>query len=386
MILTGLGRADIPESKKMELTTYVYICMKDLEGEYLAALIEFIIDLISAGNTTNCTIWKDILPRAIDLMIYNFNEEDVSGHDENGVTGSEFVENMIAKLLKGEWSLRDLIGIAYMLKELETTPTERFALVQKLSRLSARLKPIDLTTLSHHMFRISDEPKLILSVIFSLDSYLQKNLYGTDQNSQTQSSIASELSTCGNNFLKMCQDAEETILFNLHNNTEFRVEEHKVALTCRFFTVWPNRILTPFALSALLVLSNLNRYTDITKLGQSKILPLVISCIKTNESEAKLKETSFYLNQKLADYCAVDVARLFFHLIKNTQKGFDIVTSGLVGLLFLLLKQEQDESISLLIDGFLAKFLLQRPMFRKGIIKSLAQVKLRRLWEEIEKV
>lgn len=143
--------------------------------------------------------------------------------------------------------------------------------------------------------------------------------------------------------------------------------------------------MTPFALSCFLILSKLTRHINLAQIERSKVLPGIIACIKSNDCEAQLKRSSFYLNSKLEEYQVVDLSRLFNQLIQNAQAGYDIVTSGIVGLIFYLLKMPKDENVSHMVDAFLTKFLHCRPMYRKGVIKNLAEVGLTTLLVLLDK-
>lgn len=54
----------------------------------------------------------------------------------------------------------------------------------------------------------------------------------------------------------------------------------------------PRYLLTPFLISALLTMCNINRYLDSTRLASSTALPFLRTVIRNNERERELCKTS----------------------------------------------------------------------------------------------
>lgn len=134
----------------------------------------------------------------------------------------------------------------------------------------------------------------------------------------------------------------------------------------------PRYILTPFSISSLLTMCNINRYFDSTRLAASSILPFLRSVIANNELEREMCGTSFWC-RNTSDHNVVNMANLFTILIDQSKEGNEVVTAGLIALAFTLLKTHNSAALPILGMKFLDKFIRKRYIYGAGVLKSLRE-------------
>lgn len=91
------------------------------------------------------------------------------------------------------------------------------------------------------------------------------------------------------------------------------LRQSRSANCCCFFlqplSAAPRYILSPFFLSALLTMCNINRYPESTRLSSSHLLPLLRQVIQNNELEKEMCLQSAWCRQTV-DHCIVSVEKI----------------------------------------------------------------------------
>lgn len=125
-------------------------------------------------------------------------------------------------------------------------------------------------------------------------------------------------------------------------------------------TMSPELILSPFIFESLICLTRINQTADVEKVSRSTLLTRTIhSAIKNNFEEMEIIKSSFYIRSLLDDFpkCMdlVEISRL---IIYDSQIGLEVITPGLFGLAYSLLKNKKDSpKLHHLAAVFLTNFL-----------------------------
>lgn len=232
-------------------------------------------------------------------------------------------------------------------------------------------EPTELPGLALQMFGLCNTPLLIVSPVLYFQKYFNKNYYtkeyeNLDSNTTHHDSIdlhpAQEL-----------QQIQETVLYHLSNSTEFRMNEKDVVAVFRNLANTPHYLLTPFMISTLLSLSKVNRQPDVVRLSSSPILPFLRKVIQNNEHEKEMSRNSLWCRQTF-NRNTVAIDNVIEILIDQSITGMEVVTPGVVGLAFTLLKAKKQPELNLLGINFLQKFLKKRYIFGQGILRQLADL------------
>lgn len=115
-------------------------------------------------------------------------------------------------------------------------------------------------------------------------------------------------------------EAQDTILYHLNSCTEYSITEKDIIANFRALASNPRYVLTPFLISALLTMSNANRFLDTTRLSTSVALPFLRNVVRNNERERELCETSSWCRMTL-EQSVVDLNKIFTVLIDQRLVG-----------------------------------------------------------------
>lgn len=122
-------------------------------------------------------------------------------------------------------------------------------------------------------------------------------------------------------------EAEETILYHLANRTESQITENEIVTVFKGLAATPQFILTPFLISAILIMCNMNRYPASATLASSQILPFLRNVIRNNEDEKEMCKESAWCRDT-SDMNPVDFNKVLSVLIEQNRDGGDVVTPG----------------------------------------------------------
>lgn len=122
-------------------------------------------------------------------------------------------------------------------------------------------------------------------------------------------------------------ETEETILYHLANRTESQITETEIVNVFKGLSATPQFILTPFLISSILIMCNMNRYPATATLASSQILPFLRNVIKNNEDEKEMIKESAWCRDT-SDIDPVDFNQVLSVLIDQNRDGGDVVTPG----------------------------------------------------------
>lgn len=123
-------------------------------------------------------------------------------------------------------------------------------------------------------------------------------------------------------------ETEETILYHLANRTESQIAETEIVNVFKGLSATPQLILTPFLISAMLIMCNMNRYPATATLASSQILPFLRNVIKNNEDEKEMIKESAWCRDT-SDMDPIDFNQVLLVLIEQNKDGGDVVTPGM---------------------------------------------------------
>lgn len=118
-------------------------------------------------------------------------------------------------------------------------------------------------------------------------------------------------------------------------------------------------------------MTTINRDPESARTSHSILLPFLRNVIKNNEEERTLADYSVWYRDTLQRK-QVDLQQVFAVLIDQNKDGKDVITPGLVHLIFYLLKSHSPKMHTLSIT-FLTKFIRKRFIFGQGIIKLISE-------------
>uniref|UniRef100_A0A1A9ZCX7 Fanconi anemia group I protein n=1 Tax=Glossina pallidipes TaxID=7398 RepID=A0A1A9ZCX7_GLOPL len=283
--------------------------------------------------------------------------------------GLEYRDSIVKNLFTMRWPSEVLTPLADMCRELQLSANEITVVLNKFCGYIQSLNPMALPALAYQLFSICSTASQIIVPILALDKYFHRFYYKklfADMNSNSVDFDSIDAFSD-----KEMREAEETILHHLDLCTQIKITEQQMCAVLRNFISMPDIILTPFVLSAILTMSKVNRNPS-SSLSASVLLPFLRSVISRNEDEYNLSEYSVWCRETLHRQY-VDLEQILKVLIDQNKDGKDMVTPGLINLVFVLLKTKQNPSLQQKAINFLTKFIRKRFIFGHGIIKKLAE-------------
>ncbi|KAL9917468.1 Fanconi anemia complementation group I [Glossina fuscipes fuscipes] len=362
--LDGLLKVELTYRQTYDLITRLCLDLQKFPNEHLIEILEHCVDHLRVADP-KCVGWKDLLPPVLNILT------DQRTVIVNGITmgGLEYRDSIVKNLFTMRWPSEVLTPLADMCRELQLSANEITVVVNKFCGYVQSLAPMALPALAYQLFSICSTASQIIVPILALDKYFYRFYYKklfADMNSNSV-----DFDSIDKYSDKEMREAEETILHHLDLCTQIKITEQQMCAVLRNFISMPDIILTPFVLSAILTMSKVNRNPS-CGLSASILLPFLRSVICRNEDEHTLSEYSVWCRETLHRQ-HVDIEQIFKVLIDQNKDGKDMVTPGLVNLVFVLLKSKQNPSLQQKAINFLTKFIRKRFIFGHGIIKKLAE-------------
>lgn len=285
------------------------------------------------------------------------------------MTGFDYRETLIRSLTSMKFQPSILTPLASMFRDITSmTKDERTIIIGKICENMQKLDPMELPALAFQLFSMCNTPTLIIIPIFGFEKYFYKHFYKKlFSNLDSETTDFDSIDTHSDNEYR---ESEETILYHLSGCTEFRVSEKEIVTIFKNISATPTKILTPFMVSAILTMCNNNRYPDSSSLSSSPILTFLRSIIKNNEDEKEMTKKSVWCRNTI-DSSNDNIDNILSILIDQNKEGMDVVTPGLVGLGFTLLKAKNCTILNTLGISFLEKFIKKRFVFGPGILKNV---------------
>lgn len=160
-------------------------------------------------------------------------------------------------------------------------------------------------------------------------------------------------------------------MYHLSKSTQYTIAEKDIVNYLRGLAATPQYILTPFMVSVLVTMCDVNRYPGITLLASSQILPFLRNVVRNNEKDRNICQQSKWCRDALYRD-TIDMTRILEVLVDNSKDDKnDTFTYGIVQLAFVLLKTPNSRELHLLAIHFLQTFLEKRFIFGPGIFKQL---------------
>lgn len=167
------------------------------------------------------------------------------------------------------------------------------------------------------------------------------------------------------------RQSEATIMYHLSKSTQYTIVEKDIVQYLRGLAATPQYILTPFMISVLVTLSDVNRYPEITLLASSQILPFLRNVVRNNEKDHDICQQSKWCRDALYRE-NIDMTRILDVLVDNSKDDKnDTYTYGIVQFAFVLLKTPNSRALHLMAWKFLGNFIKKRYIFGPGIFKQL---------------
>lgn len=241
--------------------------------------------------------------------------------------------------------------------------------MKKFCNKLQQLDPPELPSLAYQLFTLSKTANHITTVILAFQEYFHANYY--KRLFADLESNSTDVNSIDNFSEKEIRESEETILHHLSYCTQYKISEIQVCCVLRNLSSLPELVLKPFVLSAFLSLTIINREPESSRLSHSYILSILKTAIKCNEEEKDLKGRSGWARGVLKNK-SLDLEVMLNILIDQNKEGKDVITPGLVNLMFLLLKSNNTPKLNTIAINFLARFIRKRFIFGQGIVKKLA--------------
>uniref|UniRef100_A0A0A1WLN6 Fanconi anemia group I protein homolog n=1 Tax=Zeugodacus cucurbitae TaxID=28588 RepID=A0A0A1WLN6_ZEUCU len=364
-MLKGLQRVELRYKQTYDLIIRLCQHISTFPSDQLIYILEVCIDGIRMGDR-KYVCWKDLLPDVLEVLA----KQPQLTVDGILVKGSEFRANIINSLTTMNWPIEILTPIADMLRALNLKNTEVNAVLNKFGGLVQSLTPIDLPPLAFQLFSICSTCTEVMILVLAFDKYFYRFYYkklfaDMESNSSDYDSIDSYSD-------KEMREAEETTLYHLNYCTQYKIGETQMCAILRNFCSMPDLILTPFVLSSIISLSSANREPESLRHTTSILLNFLRSVIHSNEEEQKMAEYSAWCRDTLQRK-QVKLDYVLSVLIDHNKDGQDVITPGLVGLAFTLLKTKNNVPLNSLAMSFLTKFIRKRFVFGQGVVKKLAE-------------
>ncbi|EDW47016.1 GM20650 [Drosophila sechellia] len=362
--MDGLSSTELSYKQTFDLITRLSQDLATFPSEQLAWIVEHCMDGIRQGDA-KCVGWKDLLPDALSLLLARprFLLNGIS------IDGTEFRDTTVRSIATMQWPASILTPIADMFKSMNLSSAEIVTVLNKFSGALQELSPMELPALCFQLFSMCSTASQLIIPLLALEKYFHRNYYKrlfSDMCSNSTNLDSIDLFSD-----KELREAEETILHHLNYCTMYKLTEKHLAIMLRNFLHMPDVILTPFMLSAIISMTSINRDPESTRISHSILLPFLRNVIKNNEEERTLADYSVWYRDTLQRK-QVDLQQVFMVLIDQNKDGKDVITPGLVHLVFYLLKSQSPKMHALAIT-FLTKFIRKRFIFGQGIIKLISE-------------
>ncbi|KAI8035735.1 hypothetical protein M5D96_011485 [Drosophila gunungcola] len=346
--MDGLSSMELSFKQTFDLITRLSQDLVTFPSDQLAWIVEHCMDGMRQGDA-KCVGWKDLLPSALSLLLARprFLLHGIF------MEGTEFRDSTVRSMVTMQWPATILTPIADMFKSMNLSSAEILTVLNKFSGALQELSPMELPALCFQLFSMCSTASQLIIPLLALENN-STNLDSIDSYSD-----------------KELREAEETILHHLNYCTMYKLTEKHLAIMLRNFLHMPDVILTPFMLSAIISMTSINRDPESARISHSILLPFLRNVIKNNEEERTLAEYSVWYRDTLQRK-QVDLQQVFAVLIDQNKEGKDVITPGLVQLVFYLLKSHTPKMHALAIT-FLTKFIRKRFIFGQGIVKLISE-------------
>ncbi|KAH8253655.1 hypothetical protein KR032_006379 [Drosophila birchii] len=362
--MDGLRSMELSYKQTFDLITRLSQDLFTFSSDQLAWIVEHCIDGLRLGDA-KCVGWKDLLPNALTLL---------SARPRfllNGiyVEGDEYRKTTVRSISTMQWPSTILTPIADMFKEMKLGNAEIVTVLNRFSGALQELSPMELPALCFQLFSMCTTASQLIIPLLALEKYFHRNFY--KRLFSDMCSNSTNLDSIDSYSDKELREAEETILHHLNYCTMCKLTEKHLAIMLRNFQHMPDVVLTPFMLSAIISMTTINRDPENARTSHSILLPFLRNVIKNNEEERTLADYSVWYRDTLQRK-QVDLQQVFAVLIDQNKDGKDVITPGLVHLIFYLLKSHSPKMHTLSIT-FLTKFIRKRFIFGQGIIKLISK-------------
>ncbi|KAH8389032.1 hypothetical protein KR200_011962 [Drosophila serrata] len=362
--MDGLRSMELSYKQTFDLITRLSQDLVTFSSDQLAWIVEHCIDGLRLGDA-KCVGWKDLLPDALSLL---------SARPRfllNGiyVEGDEYRKATVRSISTMQWPSTILTPIADMFKNMNLSNAEVVTVLNKFSGALQELSPMELPALCFQLFSMCTTASQLIIPLLALEKYFHRNFY--KRLFSDMCSNSTNLDSIDSYSDKELREAEETILHHLNYCTMYKLTEKHLAIMLRNFQHMPDVVLTPFMLSAIISMTTINRDPESARTSHSILLPFLRNVIKNNEEERTLADYSVWYRDTLQRK-QVDLQQVFAVLIDQNKDGKDVITPGLVHLIFYLLKSHSPKMHTLSIT-FLTKFIRKRFIFGQGIIKLISE-------------
>nr|XP_016941259.1 Fanconi anemia group I protein homolog [Drosophila suzukii] len=362
--MDGLSSMELSYKQTFDLITRLSQDLVTFPSDQLAWIVEHCMDGMRQGDA-KCVGWKDLLPDALSLLLVRprFLLHGVS------MDGTEFRNTTVRSIATMQWPATILTPIADMFKSINLSSGEILTVLNKFSGALQELSPMELPALCFQLFSMCSTASQLIIPLLALEKYFYRNYY--KRLFSDMCSNSTNLDSIDSFSDKELREAEETILHHLNYCTMYKLTEKHLAIMLRNFLHMPDVILTPFMLSAIISMTSINRDPESARISHSILLPFLRNVIKNNEEERTLADYSVWYRDTLQRK-QVDLQQVFMVLIDQNKDGKDVITPGLVHLVFYLLKSNSPKMHTLAIT-FLTKFIRKRFIFGQGIIKLISE-------------
>ncbi|KAH8277898.1 hypothetical protein KR018_009894, partial [Drosophila ironensis] len=361
--LDGLRSVELGYKHTFDLVTRLAQDLPSFTSHQLAWIVEHCVDGMRLGDA-KCVGWKDLLPDALGLL----SARPRFVLHGLGLSGLEYRNNTVAAIFTMHLPSAVLTPIADMLKSMNLSNGEVVTVLNKFAGALQELSPMELPALCFQLFSICRNATQLIIPLLALEKYFHRNFYkGLFSDMCSNSTNFDSIDSFSD---KELREAEETILHHLNYCTMYKLTEKHFAISLRNFSHLPDTILTPFMLSAVISMTSINRDPESARTSHSVLLPFLRNMIKNNEEERSRAECTVWYRDTLQQK-QVNLQQVLTVLIDQNQDGKDVITPGLVHLVFCLLKSNSPKLHSLAFT-FLTKFIRKRFIFGQGVIKLIA--------------
>ncbi|KAH8402315.1 hypothetical protein KR009_011348, partial [Drosophila setifemur] len=382
--MDGLRSIELSYKQTFDLITRLSQDLSTFPSDQLAWIVEHCVDGMRLGDA-KCVGWKDLLPDALSLL----SARPRFVLNGIGIDGTEYRNGQVTGIFTMQWPASILTPIADMLKYVVNTKItlsfqsftffltrtmslsngEVQTVLNKFSGALQELSPMELPALCFQLFSMCNSASQLIIPLMALEKYFHRNFY--KRLFSDMCSNSTNLDSIDSFSDKELREAEETILHHLNYCTMYKLTEKHLAIMLRNFAHMPDAILTPFMLSAIISMTSINRDPESARTSHAILMPFLRNVIRNNEEERTLADYSVWYRDTLQRK-QVDLQQVFTVLIDQNKDGKDVITPGLVHLVFFLLKSHSPKLHTLAIT-FLTKFIRKRFIFGQGIIKLISE-------------
>nr|XP_019560353.2 LOW QUALITY PROTEIN: Fanconi anemia group I protein [Aedes albopictus] len=367
-VLNQLNKTELGTKVVFDIVSRLVLDLPKFSSEQLVEIMEYCVDSIRAGDP-KCMGWKDLFPDVLKLL-----NEQVGKFSANGfiMTGSEYRKKVLEDLFKMKIHNGILTSFTGMLREVQLSKDETTLAVGKICDAIRGFEPLEIPALSFQLFHLCLKySSLLVLPIYALQKYFHKHYYkkmlSNDGGDSTDFDSIEPVSD------KEIREAEETVLYHLSNVTEFRLDESQVVAMFKPFQNIPEFLLTPFAISALIAMSKINRMPDTMKVVASPVMAFLAKLVVENENEKDLCRHSAWCRGRIESGVVPDVERILAIMTEHSQEGMEVVTPGVIHFAFALLIAKKQPKLHAIAISFLQNFVKKRFIFGNGIVGKLKQ-------------